>query len=284
MKMTFLRLRAVTVLVLAAAMALGAALLGCSAGTKGTSALATNEETTRKVAELSERVDDLDSRLKKIEDLLRRAMEGPPEPDPTAVYSVPIDGYPAVGPADAKVTVVKAYEYACGYCYRARATIDELRAQYGDDLRVVYKPFIVHADVAIVPAMAACAADKQGKFEELDELIWVKGFAERDLGEDTILALAQEAGLDMDRLRKDMQGNDCRQLLQSSVENLSSVGVNGTPTFYINGRALTGAQPAAAFKTIIDEELEKARRAVAEGTPAASYYQKNVVEAGQKNL
>lgn len=257
--------------------------IACSAGKKSTSSPESGEA-AQKVAELSQRVDDLDGRLQKIEALLKQALEGPAEPDPEAVYSVPIDGYPSVGPAHAKVTIVKAYEFACGFCFRARATIKDLLAQYGNDIKVVYKPFIVHADVAVLPALAVCAADKQGKFSELETLIWEKGFAERDLGEAKITALAQQAGLDMDRYRKDMESQECKDSLQRSVENLSSMGVSGTPTFYINGRPVVGAQPIQVFKEIIDEELAKASSAIASGTRLENYYRSVVIEGGKKSL
>lgn len=257
--------------------------LGCQKGSPGASN-PQNEDTVAKVAELSKRVDDIDGRLKRIETLLQQYLEGPAEPDPQAVYSVPIDGYPSVGPATAQVTIVKAYEFACGFCYRVRPTLQTLLADYAGKVRIVYKPFVVHADVAVLPAMAACAADKQGKFLAMENAIWEKGFAQRDLGEEKINALAQEIGLDMERYRKDKEGTECMDSLRASVANLGEVGVSGTPTFYINGRALTGAQPIEAFKKIIDEELAKADRAIASGTPAASYYQKVVVEGGKKSV
>jgi protein-disulfide isomerase len=256
--------------------------LGCSKGNKG--ATAPPQENAQTIADLSQRVDDIDGRLKKIETLLQQALNQPPEPDPEAVYSVPVAGFPAVGPEHAKVTIVQAYEYACGYCYRVRDTLTQLHAEYGSDLRVVYKPFIVHADVAVPPALAVCAADKQGKFETMSALVWDKGFAERDLGQDKMTALAREAGLDMDRYGKDVESAACLQTIQSSVENLSRLGVSGTPTFYINGRHLAGAQPIGAFKEIIDEELAKANKAIAGGVKLKDYYRATVIEGGKKSL
>src|SRR5689334_1455239 len=62
-----------------------------------------------------------------------------PEPDRSKTYSVPVDNDPFDGPADAKVTVVKAYDYQCPYCEKVRPAMDELRQKYGNDVRVVYK-------------------------------------------------------------------------------------------------------------------------------------------------
>src|SRR5437762_10184872 len=99
-----------------------------------------------------------------------------PEPDRAKTYAVPVDGDPFDGPPDAKVTLVKAYDYACPYCEKVRDTMDELRKKYGNDLRIVYKQFVVHPQVATAGALAFCAASKQGKAIEFDKLLWDKGF------------------------------------------------------------------------------------------------------------
>src|SRR4029079_16856395 len=107
-----------------------------------------------------------------------------PEPDRAKTYAVSIDGDPAEGPADAKITLIKAYDHACPYCERVRGTLDDLRKKYGNDLRIVYKQFVVHPQVAQAGALAACAANKQGKFVQLDQLLWDKGFKQRQFDKD----------------------------------------------------------------------------------------------------
>lgn len=238
-----------------------------------------------KFAALEKRVEDIDGRLQRIEDLLRDMLESNAnQPDPQAVYSVPIDGFPTVGPDNAPITIVKAYEFACGYCYRVRETLDQVMAAYPGKIKLVYKPFIVHADVAVAPAMGVCAADKQGKFVEMTNLVWEKAFVKRDLGEERIAALAGEVGLDMSRYKTDIRSSACLERLQRSVENLSNLGVSGTPTFFVNGRMLIGAQPLPAFTELIDDEMAKVEKAIAAGTSAQEYYRKVVLEGGQKSL
>src|SRR3569832_2439315 len=85
-----------------------------------------------------------------------------PEPDKSKTYSMPIEGDPCDGPADAKVTIVKAYDYACPYCERVRETMDQIRQKYGNNVRVVYKQFVVHPQVATAGALAFCAAAGRG--------------------------------------------------------------------------------------------------------------------------
>jgi protein-disulfide isomerase len=237
------------------------------------------------------KLDDINSRLERIEGLVKQGAgaqrpmpQRPPGPDPAKVYAVPVEGSPAKGSPNAKVTVVEAFEYACPFCERARPTMDEVVKTYGDDVRVVYKHYIVHPTVATIPSQAVCAAHKQGKFAEMDNLIWEKGFkANRNLSQENMEALAQELKLDMTRFKADMAG-ECEKLVQKDHQELAQVGVTGTPGFFINGRFIRGAQPFPAFKTVIDEELKKANERIEKGTPADKYYQEWVVGKGEKKI
>src|SRR6266545_1891831 len=96
------------------------------------------------------------------------------EPDAVQTYSVPLGKSPAFGSRKAKVTLVMAMDFDCPYCRRAWDTVDELRKRYGKELRVVYKPYVVHTKTAKLPAQAVCAAQKQGKWRELADLIWTQ--------------------------------------------------------------------------------------------------------------
>jgi protein-disulfide isomerase len=209
----------------------------------------------------------------------------PDRPDPSTVYAVPVGDSPRVGPDDAKVTIVEATDFACPFCYRVNPTINQLIEEYGDDLRVVYKNFLVNTPTATPPALAGCAAHMQGKHYEMRQLIWEKGFADnRNLGEENMKRLAAELGLDMGKFEADMAGDACQQVLRDDQALLRRLGTRGTPNFYINGRPLSGAQPIEQFRAVIDEELKKAEERIAAGTPAAEYYAKYVLEEGKESL
>ena len=241
---------------------------------------------------VEERLDKFEERLDKVEkdvEAAGKAAAKPrrpsrPKPDAKAVYSVPLGDSAYSGPEHAKVTIVEAFEYACPYCDRVRGTIKELASDYGDDLKVVYKNYVVHPQVATTPALAACAAGKQGKHADMMELIWEKGFkANRNLGADNMEKLAKEAKLDMSAYKRDMEGT-CKTELNADRKILAAVGVRGTPAFFVNGRYLSGAQPKERFKAVIDEELEKANKAIAAGTALQNYYAEHVVKKGKKKL
>jgi protein-disulfide isomerase len=248
---------------------------------------------------LEKKIDDLG---KKIDALGRNGIgagqQRPqrPQPDAAKTYAVPVDGDPADGPADAKVTLVKAYDYACPFCERVRGTMDDLRKKYGNDLRIVYKQFVVHPQVATAGALAFCAAAKQGKAVQMDNLLWEKGFKAHNFDKDegstkcwdspdgcpVVLANAKELGLDETKFKADMK--DCQQLMQKDMHELQAFGVGATPSFFINGRFMSGAMPIENFTALIDEELKKANDRIAQGTPQAQYYQQWVLDKGLKTL
>lgn len=241
---------------------------------------------------VGEALDKIDNRLAAIEKKLasgagaaRAQRPKRPRPDPKKVYSVPVGDSPFEGASNAKVTIVKAFEFACPYCDRVRPTLKALKQKYGDDLKIVYKQLLVHPQTATTPALASCAAHKQGQHEKMMELIWDKGFkAGRNLSKDNMEKIAGEIGLDMAKFKADMNGAQCKAKLQKEQSEVRKVGASGTPAFFINGRFLSGARPQNFFEELIDEELKKANAAISKGTPLEKYYDEFVVKKGLKKL
>jgi hypothetical protein len=151
-------------------------------------------------------------------------------------------------------------------------------------------------------AAGGCAAHKQKKFLPFDEMMWERGFKQRqldntevDLGNgpvkcwDTadgcanVVGYAKELGLDVARFKADMK--TCVAAVNTDdTEAGASWAVNASPTFVINGRVLTGAQPVEAFATVIDDEMTKATDRIKKGTPKARYYKAWVVDKGEKTV
>lgn len=246
-----------------------------------------------RVLALAERVAVLEERLGRVERTQAEAPKGteaggaatarrPRGPDPAEIYAIPVANHPSDGKPNAPVTLVRSFEFDCPFCHRSLPTMEELRKIYGRDLRIVYRMFIVHPRSATDPALAACAAHRQGKFRAMHDLIWTKGYeANRNLAAENMEKLAREVGLDMERYRSDVSG-PCKQAVQDGHAELVRLGQTGTPSFWINGRFMSGARPIDAFKAIIDEELALAKTRIGkEGTTRSNYYERWVLAKGK---
>src|SRR5262245_17193864 len=135
---------------------------------------------------------------------------------------------------------------------------------------------------------AGCAAAKQQKFIPFKNAFWDKGYgaytASRDaskLGEENIMAMAKDVGIDTAKLKADMDSPDCQQQIERDMQELQKFHVNATPTFFINGKHVGGALPKEQFKAIIDQQLEAV---AASGVRAADYYAKVVLAKGEKQF
>ena len=176
--------------------------------------------------------------------------------DPAAVYKVPIGGAPIVGPADAPVTIVVWSDFACGYCYRVQFTLEALDRLFPGELRWVHRTLPLDEDVTVA-AEAALAAAAQGRFRPMSERIYaVAGRVDRA----GLELVARELGLDMVRFRADLDTARFRPQIDADVKDALALGVTGTPTFFVNGRAVHGNQPLKVFVDLVDQELARAAR------------------------
>jgi hypothetical protein len=114
-------------------------------------------------------------------------------------------------------------------------------------------------------------------------LLWDQAFANRRFAPAEIDQLAIGVGLAMARFRADVAG-PCVAEVEADQAELARFGVNATPSFFINGRYLAGAQPLASFAALVDEELAKAEAAVSRGVKPARYYQQEIVGKGLTGL
>ena len=162
---------------------------------------------------------------------------------------------PSRGPAGAPVTIVVFTDFQCGFCGTVLGTIDELWDEYPDQLRLVVKQFPVHK-TAELAAEAALAADAQGKFWELHDLMMAN---QDDLSEKAILEYGARAGVDVKKLRTALDKHSYRAALDKEIDAGKQVDVKGTPCFFINGKQFTGARPIEQFRKEIDAALADAR-------------------------
>jgi protein-disulfide isomerase len=169
--------------------------------------------------------------------------------------AVDTEGHPTKGPKDAPITMVEFSDFQCPFCSRVVPTLDEIEKKYDGKLRVVFRqyPLPFHPNAQKAAEAALCAND-QGKFWEMHNAM----FADQEqLAVEGLKATATKLGLKADDFAKCLDSGQHAAAVQADIAAGAAAGVSGTPTIFINGRALSGAQPADQFTKIIDEELKR---------------------------
>jgi len=173
------------------------------------------------------------------------------------VVEVSTAGRPARGPDKAPITIIAFSDYQCPYCKRAHATVEQVMQTYGDKVKLVYRdyPLPFHENARPAAEAAACA-NAQGKFWEYHQKLW----AASDLSTEKLKAMAGEVGMDQKKFDECLAKQEFKAVIDKDIADGASVGVSGTPAFFINGRMLSGAQPFEKFKEVIDEELARSSK------------------------
>ena len=168
---------------------------------------------------------------------------------------IDIGSSPVKGPENAKITIVEFSEFQCPYCRMGAANVAEVLKQYPEQVKLVFKnfPLPFHAQ-APAAAAAAIAAKNQGKFWEMHDKLFAN---QQQLGDNKYEEWAKELGLDVEKFKADMNSEETKKIIEEEKAQGTAAGVNGTPGYFINGVALTGAQPPQAFKPIIERWLKQ---------------------------
>ncbi len=201
------------------------------------------------------------------------ADEEPPPEDTKTVFKIPLGGSPARGSPRALVTIVEFADYQCPFCAQAEATLDALRQKYGDDLRIVFKnaPLAFHprAEPAAEAALEVRAERGDAAFWSMHDALFASQAA---LEDDSLVAMATKLGTRAAAVKAAMGRHTHDGEIEKDLELADDFEVAGTPSFFIDGRRLVGAQPQEKFEAIIDEELTSAKALVAGGIKPDAVY------------
>lgn len=134
----------------------------------------------------------------------------------------------------------------------------ELIEKYVEDgtLRMEWRDFPYQGQESVNAALAARAAQAQGKFWEYHDLLFRSQSGV--FSDEALVALAREAGLDVERFRNDLQGGRYAEAVGRDFQEGQERGVSGTPTFVVNGQVLVGLQPLETFEEVIEEARREA--------------------------
>lgn len=173
--------------------------------------------------------------------------------DPRRI-EVSTDDDPSLGPPDAPVVIVEFSDYNCPYCRRFHhETFRPLLEAYSGQIRFVYRDFPITSQESFNAAQAAECAEDQGGYWEFHDALFS---GRHGLGLEAYRSYANELGLDAEELVRCVEEGRHAQEVQADARYASQLGVSGTPTFFINGIPLVGAQPLERFTELIDAELD----------------------------
>lgn len=168
-------------------------------------------------------------------------------------FDVQVGNAPVTGGKDAKVTVIEFSDFQCPFCARGAEVIGELKKKYGDKIKVAFKnfplPFHNQAEGA---AIAGLCANEQGLFWKMhDEM-----FGHQDkLDLDSLKKTAAKLGAKADQFAQCLDGKKTLDQVKADMEEGKKFKVKSTPTFFVNGQVINGAQPLEVFTDLIDEAL-----------------------------
>jgi protein-disulfide isomerase len=173
------------------------------------------------------------------------------------VYQIDSSRAPTKGGKNAKVTIVEFSEFQCPFCSRVLPSLKGLEKKYGDKIKVAFmhQPLAFHKDAPLA-AEASMAAHEQGKFWEYHDILFKN---QKALKRENLEKYAQDLGLNMTKFKAALDSGKYKEHIKKDQAAGAKVGARGTPTFFINGKKLVGAQPQANFEKMIDEALKAAK-------------------------
>jgi protein-disulfide isomerase len=174
-------------------------------------------------------------------------------------YRVDLDlaGHPAMGPEDAPIILVEFSDFECPFCRRTQPVIAQLEETYGDQVRHVYRQFPltdIHPRAQKAAEASLCAGD-QDEFWPMHDAMFAEPI---ELEVASLKFKASSLGLDTDAFATCLDSGEYTDQVRDDLRAGMAAGVTGTPTIYINGRPVSGAQDISAYAAIIDDELARA--------------------------
>lgn len=199
---------------------------------------------------------ELHTKIAGLEAGVAAAPTAPGAPAPGEKVEVSLDDDPMIGDENAPVTIVEFSDFECPFCQRFYdQTYKQLKTDYIDTgkAKLVFRdlPLPMHANAQKAHEAGECA-DDQGKFWEYHDVLFEN---QASLGVPALKNYAADLGLDTAAFNECLDSGKHADEVKKDLQDANNYGATGTPTFFINGMKLVGAQPYQAFKQAIDAEL-----------------------------
>src|SRR5207253_6305802 len=183
------------------------------------------------------------------------------DPLEQTMSKISLENQPQRGPRDAKVTIVEYSDFECPFCARVYTTLEnDVLKDYGDKVRFVFKNFPL---TAIHPWAGDAALAAECAFQQGNDKFWTmynglfskQGEITKDNLAGKAAEIAEAGGLDVAKFKECLEGKKSLDAVKADESEATALGVNSTPTCFVNGRRLSGAQTYEGFKQLIDQEL-----------------------------
>jgi len=172
--------------------------------------------------------------------------------DPSTLVAIPVDGSPTEGPEKAQVTIVDIADFECPHCREAVPRLDALLATYPGRIRLIYKSYVLRFHMRAEPAArAAFAAGKQGKFWEMEHMLFDQ---QQQLEDADLERYAKSLKLDIAKWKADLHSDVVNERVEKDRQLGRDLNIRGTPTIYINGRELD-VESGDSLEDRVAEEL-----------------------------
>ena len=168
------------------------------------------------------------------------------------------EGRVIFGNKNAPVTIVEYSDFECPYCTRGFQTMEQVKKEYGDKVRIVFKHLPLDFHPKALPAakyFEALARQGHDKAEKFHDAVFENQNRLKSEGEKYMNEVAKKLGANMTKLAADLKDESLMKRIDADQEEAAKFNFTGTPGFTINGVSLRGAYPFAEFKTIIDKHL-----------------------------
>lgn len=189
------------------------------------------------------------------------------------VYKVPAGSGPVRGPKAAQVTIVELSDFQCPFCKRGAETLERIRREYGDKVRVIWRDmplsFHEHAEPAAELARAARAQKGDAGFWAVHDLLFD---AQPNLDDANLERIAREAKLDVTKAMAAVKAKSFKKVIDEDLDVGDDFQAAGTPHFFVNGHRVVGAKSFDVFKALIDDEIVKADALLKQGTSREALY------------
>ncbi len=165
------------------------------------------------------------------------------------------------GNRDAKIVLIEYSDFQCPACGFYFHILKKLEEEFGENIAIVYRHFplsSIHPNAKFA-AYAAEAAGKQGKFWEMHDLIFINQseWSDKKNVDEIFIRYAQNLNLNIDQFKKDFSSKEIKQKIENSYKNALNLGLDSTPTFFLNGKKIPNPRNYEDFKNIIIENINK---------------------------